>query len=111
MRRAMAFEPPYSWFYEKVKNARGRVADVQANRSWDYKQLGHQYEDFTNFNYGAAGQAAGIPDAVLQLGSAVAHGISHRLQALFPTQFANEGHDQLVILRGFIFASRGCNGK
>ena len=68
-------------------------------------------KDLTNFNYGAAGQAAGIPDSVLQLGSAVAHGMSHRLQALFPSQLANEAHDQVVILRGFSFASRGCSSK
>ena len=45
----------YHWFYLKVKN-RG---------DWDYKQRGRQYEEFGNFNYGATGAAAGIPDAVL----------------------------------------------
>ena len=45
----------YHWFYLKVKN-RG---------DWDYKQRGRQYEEFGNFNYGATGAAAGMPDAVL----------------------------------------------
>jgi RHS repeat-associated protein len=84
IRRAASNEPPFAWFYDKVKNARGRVADVLKNVSWDYKQLGHEYEDFTNFNYGAAGQAAGIPAPVLHLGSAFAHGASHRLPSDIP---------------------------
>ena len=41
----------YSWFYNKVRNG----------GPWDYKQKGRQYADFGNFNFGAAGAAAGIP--------------------------------------------------
>jgi RHS repeat-associated protein len=43
------------WFYQQVRN-RG---------PWDYKQLGKQYEDFGNFNYGVTGSALGIPDWLL----------------------------------------------
>jgi hypothetical protein len=32
---------------------------------WDYKQQSEQYENFGNFNYGAAGHAWGFPDEVL----------------------------------------------
>ena len=44
-----------SWFYNQVKN----------KGPWDYKQRGSEYEDFGNFNYGATGAAAGIPDQIL----------------------------------------------
>ncbi len=40
----------YSWFYTQVRN-RG---------PWDYKKLSPVYEAFGNFNYGAAGIAAGV---------------------------------------------------
>jgi RHS repeat-associated protein len=46
-------------FYDAVKNG----------GEWDYKQQGHQYEDFGNFNFGATGKAAGFPDFVLERGA------------------------------------------
>lgn len=47
------------WFYNQVRN-RG---------PWDYKQLGSQYQDFGNFNFGATGAALGIPDQILLRGA------------------------------------------
>jgi RHS repeat-associated protein len=44
-----------SWFYNQVRNG----------GPWDYKQQGHQYQDFGNFNFGATGSAFGFPDSVL----------------------------------------------
>lgn len=46
----------YAWFYQQVR----------LHGPWDYKnQRGRQYANFGNFNYGAVGQAAGIPEDVL----------------------------------------------
>ncbi|WP_263079120.1 polymorphic toxin type 44 domain-containing protein [Endozoicomonas sp. Mp262] len=45
----------YYWFMEQVKN----------KGPWDYKQQGREYQNFGNYNYGAAGYAAGIPESVL----------------------------------------------
>lgn len=46
----------YQWFYSMVRN----------KGPWDYKnQSGVQYANFGNFNYGAAGTAAGIAESVL----------------------------------------------
>ena len=45
-----AFEP--AWFYNQVKN----------KGPWDYKQLGSQYEDFGNFNYGATALSHGFSE-------------------------------------------------
>jgi RHS repeat-associated protein len=38
------------WFYGQVRN----------KGPWDYKQLGRQYRDFGNFNFGATGSAVGF---------------------------------------------------
>ena len=56
---------------------------VVANRSWDYKPLGHEYGDFTNFNYGATGQAAGIGYTTVSGASLYAHTQAHRLDAFW----------------------------
>lgn len=46
----------YRWFYHQVR----------LHGPWDYKhRLGKAYENFGNFNYGAAGAAAGISALVL----------------------------------------------
>ena len=47
------------WFYNRVRN----------NGRWDYKQRGRRYEDFGNFNFGAAGTAFGFPLGILQRGA------------------------------------------
>ena len=45
----------YYWFYSQVRN----------KGPWDYKQLGKDYADFGNFNYGATGSAAGFSEDTL----------------------------------------------
>jgi hypothetical protein len=45
----------YFWFYSQVRN----------KGPWDYKQLGKDYADFGNFNYGATGRAAGFSEGTL----------------------------------------------
>jgi uncharacterized protein involved in type VI secretion and phage assembly len=49
-----------SWFKNKVRNNKEGRPD-----SWDYKQLGQEYQDFGNFNYGLTGSALGIPKDIL----------------------------------------------
>jgi len=54
----MALPQTYYWFYQKVRN----------HRPWDYKQQDRKLADFGNFNYGAAGFAAGILEKTLYMG-------------------------------------------
>ncbi|WP_338558169.1 polymorphic toxin type 44 domain-containing protein [Erwinia sp. E_sp_B04_7] len=57
--RNMASPTVYYWFYQQVRN----------KGPWDYKQMGPQYQNFDNFNFGATGVVAGIPEAVLLRGA------------------------------------------
>jgi hypothetical protein len=38
---------------------------VHTGGPMDYKQMGRQYEEFGNMNYGAVGRALGVPEQVL----------------------------------------------
>ncbi|HEY2452408.1 MAG TPA: polymorphic toxin type 44 domain-containing protein [Scandinavium sp.] len=58
----MATASTYYWFYQKV---RGRGP-------WDYKQFNPYWAKFGNFNFGAAGTAAGIPEEILLMGAGFA---------------------------------------
>ena len=55
MPRNMALPQTYYWFYQKVRNG----------GEWDYKQRHRKFANLGNFNYGAAGFAAGIPEGTL----------------------------------------------
>ncbi|QKJ86843.1 Type IV secretion protein Rhs [Paramixta manurensis] len=59
MPRNMATAATYYWFYTMVRN-RGR---------WDYKQFDPYFANFGNFNFGATGTAAGIPENILLMGA------------------------------------------
>ncbi len=50
------------WYYNQVRNG----------GNWDYKQLGQQYQNFGNFNYGATGAAFGFPSWLLYRGAGFA---------------------------------------
>ncbi len=39
---------------------------VKTGGDWDYKQLGPEYEDFGNYNYGVVGSAAGFSEGELE---------------------------------------------
>jgi len=95
-----------AWWYNQVRNAHGRGAQVMAGASWDYKQIG--FEDFGNFNYGATGAAVGWSRAELAFGSLWAHVRSDPLRALVPSSLANELADQIVIQRGYSYVANGC---
>ncbi|WP_233592622.1 polymorphic toxin type 44 domain-containing protein [Erwinia psidii] len=55
----MATPPVYYWFYQQIRN----------KGPWDYKQQGASYQNFGNFNYGATGVVAGIPEEILLRGA------------------------------------------
>ncbi|WP_447858643.1 polymorphic toxin type 44 domain-containing protein [Enterobacter ludwigii] len=60
--RNKALPQTYFWFYQQVKN----------HGPWDYKQQRRDLANFGNFNYGATGFAAGIPEATLYMGAGFA---------------------------------------
>ncbi|MNE12031.1 polymorphic toxin type 44 domain-containing protein [Pseudomonas tussilaginis] len=89
----------YSWFYTKVRN-RG---------DWDYKQKGRQYESFGNFNYGAVGTAAGIPEGVLLRAAGAAQTVSGTTSVEFGKWWADAPYgdddvDQAWIKAGIDYA-------
>ncbi|MBE5203313.1 Rhs-Related protein [Pectobacterium sp. FL60-S17] len=59
MPRSMAVPQTYYWFYQQVRNG----------GPWDYKQRDRSLANFGNFNYGAAGTAAGIMPNILLMGA------------------------------------------
>lgn len=60
--RNMAPAQTYYWFYQKVRNG----------GPWDYKQKNRAWAEFGNFNYGATGTAAGIPENILLIAAGAA---------------------------------------
>src|SRR4029450_7587666 len=71
-RGAVPTKPPGVLMSRNIQIAQKHKGDafwfkntVGPNRPWDYKRRGGQYEAFGNFNYGATGAAAGIPDWML----------------------------------------------
>ncbi|KAI3490586.1 hypothetical protein L1887_45423 [Cichorium endivia] len=81
MSRNMATPSTYYWFYQKVRNG----------GLWDYKKFDPYFAAFGNFNFGAAGTAAGIPANILLMGAGWAQGragkdtdIIHQLAMKYP---------------------------
>ncbi|MBB1202128.1 type IV secretion protein Rhs [Enterobacteriaceae bacterium 89] len=60
----MATPSTYYWFYQKVRNG----------GPWDYKKFDPYFAAFGNFNFGAAGTAAGISANILLRGAGWAQG-------------------------------------
>src|SRR5262249_29944916 len=73
------------WFYNQVHN----------KAPWDYKQKSPMYQDFGNFNYGATGAAASIPDQVLLRAAGIAQMMSGNTSPAFgyPWRAAPYGDD------------------
>jgi RHS repeat-associated protein len=91
------------WFYDQVRN----------KGPWDYKQQGPQYQDFGNFNYGAAGRAFGWPPPVLQR----AAGLAQQQAGTSSPQWGNwwggspygdDPADQLMIQQGMQYYECRC---
>ncbi|WP_342322330.1 polymorphic toxin type 44 domain-containing protein [Kosakonia sp. BYX6] len=101
MPRNMALPQTYYWFYQQVRN----------KGPWDYKQWARNLANFGNFNYGAAGFAAGIPEEILYIGAGFAQ--SRAKTALphwgawygkFP--YGDDPHDQFWIKQGIDYARK-----
>ncbi|MGP5737542.1 polymorphic toxin type 44 domain-containing protein [Pseudomonas aeruginosa] len=89
----------YNWFYGMVRN----------KGEWDYKQKGRQYEEFGNFNYGAVGTAAGIPEQILLRAAGAAQGIAGTSKEDFgkwwgDSPYGDDRIDQVWIKAGVRYA-------
>lgn len=99
--RNMALPRTYYWFYQKVRNG----------GEWDYKQKDRRLADLGNFNYGAAGYAAGIPEGTLYAGAGFAQsraGTSRpnwgKWYGKFP--YGDDPRDQFWIKQGVDYAKQ-----
>jgi RHS repeat-associated protein len=86
---------------------------VKNKGKWDYKQQGSQYQNFGNFNYGAAGNAWGFPGTYLlkKAGEAqIVAGTSRpEWQPLngIVAPYGDDPNDQKWIQRGINYATNG----
>ena len=99
--RNMALPQTYYWFYQQVKN-RG---------PWDYKQQRRDLANFGNFNYGATGFAAGIPEETLYMGAGFAQSRAGTSKPQWGTwygelPYGDDPHDQFWIKQGIDYAKQ-----
>lgn len=95
----MALPQTYYWFYQQVRN----------KGPWDYKQRAGNLANFGNFNYGATGFAAGIPEEILYMGAGFAQ---ERAKTSKPHwgawygkfHYGDDPHDQFWIKQGIDYA-------
>lgn len=89
----------YTWFYTQVRN----------KGEWDYKQHGSEYQNFGNFNYGATGTAAGIPEGILLRAAGAAQTAAGTSSGEFgkwwsETPYGDDPIDQVWIKAGIDYA-------
>lgn len=101
MPRNMALPTTYFWFFQKVRN-RG---------PWDYKQQKPALANFGNFNYGATGFAAGIPENILLRGGGFAQGQAKTSMPGWSNwwrdaPYGDDPRDQFWIQQGIDYARR-----
>ncbi|WP_318367851.1 polymorphic toxin type 44 domain-containing protein [Enterobacter sp.] len=99
--RNAALPQTYYWFYQKVR----------AHGAWDYKQQDSSLQNFGNFNYGAAGFAAGIPEDTLYMGAGFAQGRAGTSQPQWGSwygkpPYGDDPHDQFWIKQGIDYAKQ-----
>jgi hypothetical protein len=87
---------------------------VAPNAPWDYKTQGQQYDAFGNFNFGATGEAAGIPLQVLQVAAGGVSTVVGTNNAAYGSwhQALLYGHPPVksqVIAAGFAYYTLGCS--
>lgn len=97
--RDMALPLTYYWFYQKVRN----------KGPWDYKQFDPYWAAFGNFNFGAAGYAAGIPAEILLMGAGWAQSRAKTSRPEWSTWYKNapygdDPQDQYWIKEGIKYA-------
>jgi RHS repeat-associated protein len=91
------------WFYKQVRN----------KGPWDYKQQGSQYQDFGNFNFGAAGSAFGFPSPILLRGAGWAQQQAGTSSPQWGSPFGaapygDDPADQSMIQKGIDYFQCGC---
>ncbi|MBV8044851.1 polymorphic toxin type 44 domain-containing protein [Pluralibacter sp.] len=92
----------YAWFYQQVR----------LHGPWDYKtQIDRKYADFGNFNYGAVGTAAGIPEQILLRAAGWAQSKSGNIDIKYGNwyylpPFGDDPNDQTWIKSGINYAKR-----
>ena len=101
MPRNMASPPVYFWFYQQVRN----------KGPWDYKQQGASYQNFGNFNYGATGVVAGIPEEILLRGAGWAQSRAGTVEPRWghwyqDIPYGDDPRDQYWIQQGIDYANR-----
>lgn len=99
MSRNMALPQDYYWFYQKVRN----------HGPWDYKQQDRTLANFGNFNYGAAGYAAGIPEKTLYMGAGFAQSRANTSNTQWGAwygkpPYGDDPRDQFWIKQGIDYA-------
>jgi len=97
--RNMAPPQTYLWFYQKVRNG----------GSWDYKQKNRTWAEFGNFNYGATGTAAGIPENILLMAGGAAQWVAGTNDPkwgnmFFGPPYGDDPNDQRAIREGIQYA-------
>ena len=117
-----------NWFFQKVRNAKAKNGgsweaadeDVAMGNSWDYKQLGSEYEALGNFNFGMTGAAMGWGERFLlrEAGRAQIAAKTSRPEwgtpgsRLNPSggtgSFGDAPADQALIRRGYAYYVAGC---
>lgn len=105
IKRAEGSWDPF-WFYDQVRN----------KGPWDYKQRGHDYADFGNFNYGATAKAFGFPDQVIYRMAGWAQQKAGNSRAEFGNPlglppFGDDPHDQEMIDAGMRFRANRCRSR
>lgn len=100
MPRNMASPPVYFWFYQQVRN----------KGPWDYKQQGASYQNFGNFNYGATGVVAGIPEEILLRGAGWAQSRAGTVEPRWghwyqEIPYGDDPRDQYWIQQGIDYAN------
>lgn len=97
--RNSALPQTYYWFYQKVRG----------HGPWDYKQFNPYWATFGNFNFGAAGTAAGIPADILLMGAGWAQSRAGTSKPEWghwfgDAPYGDDPHDQQAIREGIEYA-------
>ena len=102
--------PPEVNIAENIRLAQNMSAidfynTVKPGGAWDYKQLGSQYEEFGNYNYGVTGRAAGFSENTLLRMAGWAHrrektNSEYRGHPLGKSPYGDDPKDQKWIKEG-----------
>jgi RHS repeat-associated protein len=109
------FRPPYATAATDItRRLEYFNGQVRNSGPWDYKQLGGQFEQAGNFNYGATGAALGIPSQVLYRAAGAAQVIAGTSDPTFGSPFGaspygDDSADQIWIQHGIDYFKNKCS--